>query len=367
MDVPAGWYPDPASPTTSARWWDGASWTDHTRGLDELAAPEQPATPSYDAPSADTVVVPVAEQSPDFVAPFVPAAPAAYSDTAVYPSGAAYDATLFPDAAPARSSSPHWGVLALVGALVVALLVAGVLVVKSLTSGSSAPAASRPTPTASAPLTPSPTPPSTDPPTPPGATSPDAIAAGKVLETFKPTTAVLPSGIDATLIPGGDVAEGQRTLDGWCSTSYATEKDRIARRQWALTQDGRSIGLSVEVVAYGTPEQAAAALEEFTAKTDACSGVEVDEGGDTVTQDVVSAKRMTGLPAGITGYRAVATMSGQGTDGTPIRVNSTSTVQRKGQYISIVWTNQATPISAADQHVIDGFVAQQTRALAATS
>ena len=221
MDVPAGWYPDPASPTTSARWWDGTSWTDHTRGLDDLVAPEQPAAPSYEAPSADTVVVPVAAQSPDFVAPFAPAAPSAYSDTAVYPSGSAYDPTLFPDAAPARSSSPHWGVLALVGALVVVLLVAGVLVVKGLSSGSNAPAASAPTP--SAPLTPSQPPPSTDPTTPPGATTPEAIAAGKVLETFKPTTAALPSGVDATLIPGGDVAEGQRTLDGWCSTSYATE------------------------------------------------------------------------------------------------------------------------------------------------
>ena len=37
------------------------------------------------------------------------------------------------------------------------------------------------------------------------------------------------------------------------------------------------------------------------------------------------------------------------------------------QYLSIVWTNQTTPISAADQRVIDGFVAQQTKALAATS
>ena len=364
MDVPAGWYPDPASPTTSARWWDGASWTDHTRGLDDLAAPEQAATPSYDAPAADTVVVPVAPQSPDFVAPFVPSAPGAYSDTAVYPSGSGYDPTLFPGAAPDRSTSSHRGVIALVAALGVVLLVAGVLVVKNLGSGSGSPAAASPRP--SAPTTAAPTPSGTDPTGPAGGTSSEAIAAGKVLETFKPTAAALPAGIEATLIPGGDVAEGQRTLDGWCGTSYTSEQDRIARRQWALTQGGQSIGLSIEVVAYGTPEQAAAALAEFIATTARCSGVEVDEDGTTVTQDVVSAKPMTGLPAGISGYRAVATMSGEGTDGTPVRVNSTSTVQRKGQYLSIVWTNQATPITAADQHVIDGFVAQQTRALAAT-
>ena len=367
MDVPAGWYPDPASPAASARWWDGSSWTDHTMPLDQLAAPEQPEAPAYAAPSADTVVVPVSPQSPDFVAPFVSTVPGSYTDTAVYPAGSTYDATLFPDTAATASKRPGWGVIALVGALVVVLLVAGVLVVKNLASGSGSPAASSPTPTASAPSTPSPTPSRTDPTTPPGATSPEAIAAGKVLETFKPTAAVLPSGVDATLIPGGDLAEGERTLDGWCSTSYATEQDRIARRQWALTQDGQSIGLSIEVVAYGTPEQAAAALAEFTAKTDACSNVEVDEDGTTITQNVVSAARMSGLPAGISGYRAVATMSGAGTDGTPITVNSSSTMQCKGRYCSIVWTNQATPISAADQRVVDGFVAQQTRALAATS
>jgi hypothetical protein len=34
----AGWYPDPASPTSS-RWWDGAAWTDHVQPAVMAAVP----------------------------------------------------------------------------------------------------------------------------------------------------------------------------------------------------------------------------------------------------------------------------------------------------------------------------------------
>jgi hypothetical protein len=187
-----------------------------------------------------------------------------------------------------------------------------------------------------------------------------------VLETFKPSTVGLPTDVAATLIPQGDVAKGQKTLDGWCSSSYASEKNRIARRQWDLEQNGQSIGLSVEAVAYATPEQASAALAEFIATTNNCTGVAIVEDGTSTTQTVTASQRMTGLPDGVSGYRAVMRVSGTGTGGTPFSGTSTSTVQRKGQYLSIVWTNQATAVTSGDQQVIDQFVGQQTRALAAT-
>lgn len=36
VDAPPSWYPDPASPDFSYRWWDGAQWTDQTRTAQSL-------------------------------------------------------------------------------------------------------------------------------------------------------------------------------------------------------------------------------------------------------------------------------------------------------------------------------------------
>ena len=71
MDVPAGWYPDPASPT-SARWWDGTRWTEHTTPLDELL-PGQPTLVVPAPASQPTVVVPTAPPvESTFLAPLSP-------------------------------------------------------------------------------------------------------------------------------------------------------------------------------------------------------------------------------------------------------------------------------------------------------
>jgi hypothetical protein len=50
MSIVAGWYPDPNSPTTSQRYWDGAAWTDHTASL---TTPPEPVG-SYGAPPQRT-------------------------------------------------------------------------------------------------------------------------------------------------------------------------------------------------------------------------------------------------------------------------------------------------------------------------
>jgi hypothetical protein len=369
MDVPAGWYPDPASPT-SARWWDGTGWTEHTRALEPLP-PAVPPPPAFAAPNSSTLVLPA--PASDFVPPLVPGAdddpdhagtamfPVVpgqiqdYADTAVYPAGSAY--------APGPNSGPTAprrrvgaGVLALAGLLVLVLVAAAVLAVAALRSGSGGSTAASSTPSAASS-------------TPSGGGAPPATAAeaAAVLETFKPSAASLPQGIEATLIPQGDVAQGQKTLDGWCSDSYPSEKDRIARRQWALTENGQEIGLSIESVAYGTPAQAAAALAEFTARTQACRDVKLTSDGTSLVQNLVSSADMSGLPEGISGYRGSITVAATPTTGSAFRLNSTSTVQQKGQYLTIVWTNQSTPVTAADQSVIDRFVAQQTDALSATT
>lgn len=354
MDVPAGWYPDPASPT-SARWWDGTAWTDHTLPLDRIVPVAPP--PSPDAPDSATLVLPV--PSGDFVPPLV--APSDerpdYADTAVYPAGPAY-APYDSDTGPSGRRSPGWGAVALVGALALVLVLAGWLVYRGMTAGSdtggsaassAGPGASSPTPTSS------------------GAAPATAAEAAAVLETFKPPASSLPQGIEATLIPQGDVAQGQKTLDGWCSDSYASEKNRIARRQWALTQNGQEVGLSIESVAYATSDEAAAALAEFTANTKACRNVRLTDQGTALVQNLVSSQAVSGLPEGISGYRGTITVDAAPTTGPTFTTNSTGTVQRKGQYLTIVWTNQSTPITAADRAVIDRFVAQQTAALSTTT
>ncbi len=45
MTTPPGWYPDPGAPGTE-RWWDGATWSAHTRpAAGQAFGPPQPVTP----------------------------------------------------------------------------------------------------------------------------------------------------------------------------------------------------------------------------------------------------------------------------------------------------------------------------------
>ena len=148
-----------------------------------------------------------------------------------------------------------------------------------------------------------------------GAAPATAAEAAVVLETFKPPASSLPQGIEATLIPQGDVAQGQKTLDGWCSDNYASEKYRIARRQWALTQNGQEVGLSIESVAYATSDEAAAALAEFTANTKACRNVRLTDQGTALVQNLVSSQAVSGLPEGISGYGGTITVDAAPTTG----------------------------------------------------
>jgi hypothetical protein len=373
--VDAGWYPDPQS-SDNVRWWDGQRWTDHVSPRAEAASaslfadptsPEEPVPPQYSSPTQDTVSF----DAPTYAAPT--SATTAYDAVDFAPVAAQADPSFVPPlssyaAAPgATTTKRSSGALAalVVGAvfLVVAGIGIGFAVTRSATTRAdpavtpSAPAPSRtpenPGPSQAPSKTPSPAPSST------------ATGLGAELEALKPTEDDLPEGTAMELIEGGDQVTGERTLDGWCSMSYASEKNRVERRQWDLVQGTQSTGLSIEVVAYRTPEDAAAALAEFTRFTKACTGVTLNIDGASLTQTVTSSRALA--PAdGVTGEQAVARWLVPQAGAAARTLHSVATVQRSEQILSIVWVNQATAFTPDDLAAINAFVAQQTRALTST-
>jgi hypothetical protein len=70
-------------------------------------------------------------------------------------------------------------------------------------------------------------------------------------------------GTTVKLYRDGDVAVGQVTLDN-CGALFTTEAHRTARHQTSIdSAKERAYGFSNEVVAYDTPQRAAAALDEL--------------------------------------------------------------------------------------------------------
>jgi hypothetical protein len=309
MDAPAGWYPDPRDPRR-IRWWDGTGWTETT----------QPAPTGAEAPPAATT----------------------------------------PAAEPARRSP----VLPLVVGIVAFVLLAGAAAAILLGQRTSQPTARADGSPSSAPSTaPSPSTSGSAGATPEPAST-EGGALGTTLETFRPADGFISPGLGSELIENGDLTS-EPTLDGWCSTSYATEKDRLARRQWVVTLSGQKLGTSIEVVAYGTEAQAKAALAEFVARTKACTDATVEMRGSTQTQDLVRSGPLK-TAAGISGYAGETVITGT-ENGTAFTVNSSGLIQQRGRYVSIIWAGQQTPFSDADRQVIEQFRQQQADALLAAT
>jgi hypothetical protein len=209
--------------------------------------------------------------------------------------------------------------------------------------------------------TPPPSVPGATPSPPAGGSSSAGGADGAALEALKPGPDTLAPGYAVALIPEGDVVEGQRTLDGWCSMSYDSERDRVARRQWIVTR----AGLSVEVVTYRTEADAAAALAEFTATTQACRNITLTREGVAETQNLLR----SGEPAprdGVAAYEGLVTLT-SAPKGTDVTLYSKAVMQQTGRTVSLVWTIQNVDFSAGDLAAIDEVVAQQATALAGTA
>lgn len=98
---------------------------------------------------------------------------------------------------------------------------------------------------------------------------PTGPGAAEQVETVVLTTADLPPDVEVELVPQGDVVEGEATLDE-CGHEFASEADRVARKQVGITYPGDAGSYSHEVVAYGTDEQALAALREWRTAVREC-------------------------------------------------------------------------------------------------
>jgi hypothetical protein len=83
------------------------------------------------------------------------------------------------------------------------------------------------------------------------------------------TTADLTGGGQVSLYPDGDQVEGQVTLDE-CGFDFASEADRVARRQVTIGSQPKGVLLSNEVVAYRDEASALAAMGEFVTAVKGC-------------------------------------------------------------------------------------------------
>lgn len=315
VEAPAGWYPDPRDPRR-IRWWDGAAWTEHTAPQPAGEGPYPTATPEQ--PYAAAVAEPARER---------------------------------------RSVLPL-----IAGVVAFLVLAVGAVAILVGTRSSSSPQA-RPAPSTAAPSPTGPTPEGSRTGTAsPSPGSTEGGAEGATLETFRPPDGLLGSSIGTELIEDGDTTKDP-TLDGWCSMSYATEKDRVARRQWALTVGGQRTGWSVEVVAYGSEAQAKAALAEFVARTKTCKDVTITQDGVDQKQNLVSTPTVPTI-TGISAAEGRITIDFDD-NGSTTRANSLGLVQQRGRYLSVIWAGQQSAFSADDQAVLDRLRQQQADALLA--
>jgi hypothetical protein len=97
-----------------------------------------------------------------------------------------------------------------------------------------------------------------------------SVSPAQLVQQVGMSDADLANGYTVKLIPGGDQVAGQVTLD-YCGVHFSSEGHRVARRQVeVLTAAGDPIGVSNEVVAYDTPQDALLALAQLRAAVTHC-------------------------------------------------------------------------------------------------
>ena len=154
------------------------------------------------------------------------------------------------------------------------------------------------------------------------------------------------TGYTFSLIDGGDQVKGQVTLDN-CGFTFTTEPHRVARRQYALYDKTNQYGgVSNELVAYDTPDDATKALAEWHTSAATCpkTAVTGSDASDeptvyTVLKDVQASPA---LPVSTNEYTVESQTSKDGT------FYEITLLQLRARYLDIVYSDYYDSAPAAD-------------------
>ncbi len=151
-------------------------------------------------------------------------------------------------------------------------------------------------------------------------------------------------GITVKLPARGATVHGQPTLDN-CGVRPSTEKHRVARRQYRLTDvHGNDSGLSNEVVAYDSPSEASRALAQWYKIAAHCPSGSFRMDGALVDSErtLRNDADVVGLPV----HANAITIEKVTTQG--MHLYLIAVLQVRGRYLDAMWGEQEQPVSGRD-------------------
>jgi hypothetical protein len=181
----------------------------------------------------------------------------------------------------------------------------------------------------------------------PSVTGHGSLGLEATLERIRLQDSDLGSGYTLRLMPGGALVRGQITLDN-CGFDFTTEAHRVARRQYEMVDaTSHGLGISNELVAYDSPQQASKAIAEWHTAAARCPRTAV-RSRVAGTPDVM--ERITRndldvatLPVGINAVtEESATTAGYGT------FYNISVLQAKGRFLDNMYLTSSHAPTAED-------------------
>lgn len=169
--------------------------------------------------------------------------------------------------------------------------------------------------------------------------------AAKVIEQIRLTTGDFNNKLSVTLVKNG-TSLSERTLDV-CNSKFSTEKHRIVRRQYMVTDQGHDVGVSNEVVAYDSPAQAQLAVQQaYEAAAHCPKTTKLNVGGSTITARIrvsLNKKNVSELPVTDNNEQVVAA-----TNQTGKTLYGISVYEVQGRYLDATYVLQFSQPTQTD-------------------